>query len=273
VCGTPDPLGEVRGTVKGTGWANDILGSRGGASKGVRSTQVSALPLMVSVVVAAYEVIHVDSGQDNCVAHVCATFPEVRIVHSEPRLYPGRARNRSADAAQGQYMAFLPDDGCGTTGLAAAAGRQAPGRILRSRWPDQESHALPFGRKRWVLRRVFHPDPFQADPGQAENSALPFLREALFARLGPFPEDSRTRQGTLFNARCLTSSVSIGFNLDERMAHYNASGMRDSLDHEYEHGRGLIQCVRRHGLPSPTELAEQSTAARCIGYCLYPSSR
>jgi glycosyltransferase involved in cell wall biosynthesis len=111
VCGTPDPLGEVRGTVKGTGWANDILGSRGGASKGVRSTQVSALPLMVSVVVAAYEVILVDSGQDNCVAHVCATFPEVRIVHSEPRLYPGRARNRSVDATQGQYMAFLPDDG------------------------------------------------------------------------------------------------------------------------------------------------------------------
>jgi hypothetical protein len=40
-----------------------------------------------------YEVIVVDSGDDDCAAHVSAAYPEVRLIHSERRLYPGAARN------------------------------------------------------------------------------------------------------------------------------------------------------------------------------------
>src|SRR6184192_3479033 len=57
-----------------------------------------------------YEVIVVDSGSDGCADYVAATYPEVRVVRSARRLYPGAAWNAGVRAARGRYVALLADD-------------------------------------------------------------------------------------------------------------------------------------------------------------------
>ncbi len=221
-----------------------------------------------------YEVIVVDSGQDDCAAYVRATYPEVIVVRSESRLYPGQARNRGVAAARGQYVAFLPDDGVAQPDWLRRRvakhreGFSAVGGAITNGTPFH-----PVGSAGYYLEYSF----LIPSEGILARQKIPHClsyERSLFERLGPFPEDTRTGEDTLFNARCLTAGVSIGFAPDARMAHRNPTGIRHYLRHQYEHGRGLIQCVERHGLPSPTGPAEQSvTAAMYRMFILYPTSR
>ena len=57
-----------------------------------------------------YEVILVDSSQDNTPELVKEKFPQVRILHSKERLFPGAARNTGMDAARGEVIIFLASD-------------------------------------------------------------------------------------------------------------------------------------------------------------------
>jgi hypothetical protein len=79
--------------------------------------------------------------------------------------------------------------------------------------------------------------------------ALSF-RRALFEELGPYPEDTRTGEDTLFNRRCVEEGVSIGFAPGAALAHRNPTSVRAMLAHAYTHGRGLMQCVEQHNLSS-----------------------
>ncbi|MBA2545256.1 MAG: glycosyltransferase family 2 protein, partial [Solirubrobacterales bacterium] len=57
-----------------------------------------------------YDVIVVDSGSDDCADYVAAAYPEVSVLRSERRLWPGAARNHGLRAARGDWVAFLADD-------------------------------------------------------------------------------------------------------------------------------------------------------------------
>jgi hypothetical protein len=104
--------------------------------------------------------------------------------------------------------------------------------------------------------------------GQPVPHSLSYER-TLFERLGAFPEDTRTGEDTVFNKRLLGAGVPIGFDAGVRIAHRNLTGIRPYLRHQYEHGRGLIQCVERYGFESPTGPREQSVAVAMYRIFLY----
>jgi peptidoglycan-N-acetylglucosamine deacetylase len=221
-----------------------------------------------------FEVIVVDSGEDDCAAHVRSRFPEVRVIHSHRRLWPGAARNRGIQASSGRYLAFLPDDGVAhpdwlrrrlaahRSGYRAVAGaiiNGRPGHPIATAAHYLEYSALIPSRRILAEQDVPH--------------CLSYAR-SLFERLGSFPEGTRTGEDTLFNERCLAAGVRVGFEPQAKLAHLGPTRLRPYLRHQYEHGVGLARCVRLHGHRSPIGLADQRIGAALTRiFVAYPVRR
>src|SRR5262249_56525198 len=80
--------------------------------------------------------------------------------------------------------------------------------------------------------------------------ALSYSKEVL-AQVGPFPEDTRTGEDTLYNQRCLRAAIPIALDPGAQIAHENLRSLRPYLRHQYVHGRGLIRCARRYEQQTP----------------------
>jgi glycosyltransferase involved in cell wall biosynthesis len=194
-----------------------------------------------------YEVIVVDSGEDDCAAHVATAYPEARLVRSPHRLSAGAARNRGAAAARAPYVAYLADD-CRVApdwlevrlarhreGFEAVGGAVTNGTVLH-----------PVGSAGYYLEYTAVMPSARILAQQPIPHALSYSR-ALIERLGGFAEDTITGEDTLFNQRCVAAGVGIVTDPRIRMAHRNITGFRAYLRHQHAHGRGLVQCRRHHG--------------------------
>ena len=194
--------------------------------------------LREQVVGEPYEVIVVDSGDDDCAAYVSAAYPEARLIRSERRLYPGAARNAGIRAARGRYVAFLPDD--------CVADRHWLRRRLAKHREGFAAvgGAITNGTPRSLVGSACYYREYSAlipsEPILAEQE-VPHclsLERTLFERLGLYPEDIRTGEDTVFGGRLLATGVEIGFDAGIRIAHRNPTRLRAFLRHQYEHGRG-----------------------------------
>ena len=208
-----------------------------------------------------YEVVVSASGDDGTADYVRDRYPEVRVVSSAERLYPGPARNRGVAAATGRYVAFLPADGRARPDWLCRRlakhrrGFEAVGGSIVNGTPRH-----PVGTAGYLLEYA----PLLPSERILAQHAIPHClsyERALIERLGGFPEDVETGEDTLFNARCVEEGVAIGFEPRAQLAHENLRGVLPYLRHQYEHGRGLMICVERHGLDSPTGPADQGLGA------------
>ena len=221
-----------------------------------------------------YEVVVVDSGTDGTAEHLAAAHPDVRVVRSAVRLYPGPARNRGVAAARGAIVAFLPDDGIARPDWLRRrvarhrAGFDAVGGAITNATPDH-----PLGTAGYFLEYSALIPSERVLAEQALPHCLSYTRE-LLDRVGPFPEDTETGEDTLLNRRVLESGARIGFDAEIQLGHRNLTRLRPYLRHQYEHGRGLMQCVARHGFASPVGPAGQPVAAALWRIAaLYPALR
>lgn len=195
-----------------------------------------------------YEVIVVDSGDDDCAAHVSAAYPEVRLIHSERRLYPGAARNAGIRAARGRYIAFLPDDCVAhrhwlRRRLAKhREGYAAVGGAITNGTP----HSLVGSAGYYLEYSAVIPST--AILAEQEVPHCLSLERTLFDLLGPYPDDARTGEDTVFGGRLLAADVEVGFDAGIRIAHRNPTRLRTFLRHQYEHGRGFSY---RRARPEP----------------------
>jgi glycosyltransferase involved in cell wall biosynthesis len=221
-----------------------------------------------------YEVVVVDSGSDDCADHLRHVYPEVRVVRSERRLVPGEARNRGWRAARGRYVAFLADD-CAPVPewlrLRVAKHREGFPCVGGSIVNGTPRH--PIGSAGYYLEYSALIPSAKILAEQTVPHSMSYER-SLFERLGDFPEDTMTGEDTLFNSRCVKAGVPIGLQPHAQLAHRNLTGLRAYLRHQHAHGRGLLQCVERHGLPSSTGPARQAVPlALWRMFLVYPTGR
>jgi glycosyltransferase involved in cell wall biosynthesis len=199
---------------------------------------------------STYEVLVVDSGTDGCDTYVREQYPEVTVVHSSTRLRPGPARNRGVEHASGGAVAFLPDDGIPRRDWLRRRlelhreGFDAVGGAITNGRPDSyvatANHMLEYSS---LLPR----DELLSQ--QEVPHCLSFSRH-VFEVVGRYTEDTLTGEDTLFNRRCLQSGITFAFSAEIQMEHVGLTSFRATLRHAAEHGRGLIQCTRRHELGS-----------------------
>jgi O-antigen biosynthesis protein len=221
-----------------------------------------------------FEVIVVDSGSDGCHAYLAEVHPDVRVVRSDERLYPGPARNRGVAAARGEVIAFVPDDGVVRPDWLRRRlarhreGFEAVGGAITNGTPRH-----PVGTAGYLLEysALIPADRVLAE--QAVPHCLSYTR-GLLERMGPYPEDTETGEDTLLNRRIAEARVPVAYDAQIQLAHRNLHGVLPYLRHQYEHGRGLMQCVDRHAFASPVGPAEQPTASAAWRmFAAYPALR
>lgn len=218
-----------------------------------------------------FEVIVVDSGSESCLRYVRSQYPGVRVVRSQTRLRPGAARNAGLRVARGEYLAFLPADGAAVPGwleeklrvhregFEAVAGsilNGTPTSYIGTAGYLLEYSALLPERELLAQQDIPH--------------ALSF-HHSVFERLGLYPEDTDTGEDTIFNRRCLSHGISVGFAPQAGIAHDNLRSLGAFLRHADTHGRGLCQCVVEHGLRSAIGPYDQPPAIAALRMLfLYP---
>nr|MBA2563814.1 glycosyltransferase [Gemmatimonadota bacterium] len=198
----------------------------------------------------SWEVIVVDSGDDDAAAYVASAYPEARLVRSGRRLYPAAARNAGVRAAHGHFVAFLPDDGIAEPDWLRRRlqrhreGHPAVGGAITNGTPWH-----PVGTASYFVEYSALLPSERILSEQAIPHCLSYERE-LMQRLGGFPEELKTGEDTVLNARLLEQRVSVELDPQVRIAHVNLKSLRAYLGHLYEHGYGFGLAGGSYGPPS-----------------------
>lgn len=172
------------------------------------------------------EVIVSHSGPDDPGSIISGKFPEVVLLHTDQRLYAGAARNRGAEIASGDYLAFIdadvkphkewlakliatmdidPNRFCvGSVGVAEAGGYWG-----MSTWLLEFNEQAPWR-------------PAGVQTGGASCNMM--VRAQDFSALEGFPEDFQPAEDTVLLYGLRQIGRQQWFASDARVDHYNHQG-------------------------------------------------
>jgi glycosyltransferase involved in cell wall biosynthesis len=222
-----------------------------------------------------FEVIVVDSGEDGCGDYVSSAYPEVRVIRSEARLWPGAARNRGLREARGDAcIAFLSDDSAARPDwLRRRVELHQRGFELVGGAVVNGTPRSPVGTAGYLLEYSAVLPSERILSEQNPPHSLSYSRHGL-ARAGGFPEDARTGEDTILNERLLGAGSTLALDPEIQITHRNPTRLRSYMRHHYTHGRGLVQCVGRHGHRSPAVPSGDSAPRALIAmFARYPALR
>jgi hypothetical protein len=164
-------------------------------------------------------------------------------------------------AAEGEIVAFLPDDGIARRDwLRRRVAKHREGFDAVGGAITNGSPFHPVGSAGYYLEYSALIPSQRVLAEQGVPHCLSYRRSVL-ERIGRFPEDTETGEDTLLNERLTAAGVEVTFDHRVQLAHRNPTRLRAYLRHQYEHGRGLAQCVERHGFESPIGPSGQSLPA------------
>lgn len=198
---------------------------------------------------SAFEIIVVDSSDDDTAIIVSERFPQVRLISQKERVLSGRARNIGVEAALGDILLFIDSDCMAEESwihkmLAAhAAGDHwaVAGSVLNGNpesavsWASyvtEFSEYMPVGG---IRPRISGP-----------TCNISYKRE-VFERNGGFDENLRMYVDYEFNSRMKAVGGSLLFAPDIRVRHWHRTSLREYAKHEIQRGRAALM-LRGSGL-------------------------
>jgi GT2 family glycosyltransferase len=196
-----------------------------------------------------YEVIVVDSAADPAVAKALADFPEVRLVRSHARLFPGGARNLGVKHARADKLAFTDADCVPEPGFVGAAIRAL--NVENKLVGGPVLHRLPFHPVAVADNLLQFAD---LGPSRPNGPASYFpgcnlaLHRYVFEAVGGFPEITMAGEDTL-----LCESIAkrwpdrVRFVRDMRVRHTGRTRFRAFCAHQVGFGfaRGRLGIMLR----------------------------
>ncbi len=185
------------------------------------------------------EVIVVDSGDDGAASLIRQKFPQVRLLTSLNRKYPGDARNLGVPCTTGEIVAFLdadcvaPRDWVQQIRLA----HQGPEHLIGGAFDNgnpinavswaayfcELSQWMPAGEPRYMA--------------EVPSGNLSFKRW-VFDRFGPFLENTYCSD-SVFNWRAQAAGFPPKFVPSIRVSHYNRTNWKSFLPKQVMHGQAL----------------------------------
>lgn len=217
-----------------------------------------------------YEVIVVDSGDDDTAAIVGREFPEVQLLHRSEQTEAPLARNLGAACARAEVLAFVDSD-CRaapdwlrrlsdtiTHGYAAAGGAVANGN------PE----TLVSWAGYMCEFREFLPQGAARDALDLTEGNVAYRREA-FVAAGGFPAGCFPQEGQVLHRRLRRQGGRLRFDPGIRVAHTHRDEPRAFLEHQRRIGRTNARVARLLGLPGAT-LARSRALASLASPALVP---
>lgn len=186
-----------------------------------------------------YEVILADSSDDGTHIQVQERFPEVKVVHSDTRLFPGGARNFGINWGRGRIIAFIDAD-------AVAS----PKWLERIRHHHKEPDAVAVGGP------ILNGNPgeflgwvpywceftgFAAHSPETRRRVIPTcnlsIKRDAFDKYGPFLDSQFGNEDVLLTENLRKAGLGPLFKRDMPVHHHNRSQWGEIVPHLRKLGR------------------------------------
>ena len=207
------------------------------ASYNARDTIGTALEaLEASETDVAYEVVVVDSSTDGTADVVSSRFPQVELVRSERRLYPGDARNLGVARAGGGILAFtdadcvVASDWIDRIARAHARGLAAVGGAIGNANPET---AISWANQ-FCEFVTWLPAGGERSLADAPTACFSVTRKT-FERFGPFLGGTLCSDSA-FCWRLVQAGEAPRFVPDVRVGHLNVTRFRPFVVRKWRHG-------------------------------------
>jgi len=190
-----------------------------------------------------YEIIVVDSSEDETPRIVSAKFPSVQLIHLKERTFPKAAREHGLKCAAGRFVAMIDADCVASPDLLAKMlerhreGNYAGvGGALRNGTPwsitgtigylSEFSRQLPSAKKS-VTRALV-------------TANVCYRRDVLEAC--PIPENLYPGEDVLLNWKICKSGWSLLFDPEIQVTHFNKTRLKTVLRYQFRLGRFGARC-------------------------------
>jgi glycosyltransferase involved in cell wall biosynthesis len=167
-----------------------------------------------------FEIVVVDSSEDDTVAVLRERFPQVKIIRSAKRLYPGEARNLGVKSASGVIIAFIDADciACDKW-LETIYQRHESGYIAIGGAIANGNPESTLGWAEYFLEFTeFLPSSPVRELRTIPTCNISYKKDEAFGRYGFFPA-MRTAEDTTFNWMLVKNEERILFDPSIKIAH------------------------------------------------------
>lgn len=196
-----------------------------------------------------FEIILVESSGDKTAEIVHSRFPQVQVIQTTGRLFPGAARDLGAERAKGKILLFLDADcvpepdwldrmweshekwDCAVVAGSILNGNPQFAASVSS-YMNEFSDFFPYGDSRYV------------DYLPSGNTSY---KVEVFRKHGGFDPNEPMYEDLIFNKLLFRDGEKLLFNPSIRAAHHHRTELREYLGHEFRRGRGAA-VARRRGL-------------------------
>ncbi|HEX2253785.1 MAG TPA: glycosyltransferase, partial [Thermoanaerobaculia bacterium] len=158
----------------------------------------------------------------------------VRVVERSERLFAGAARNLGIAATTAPFVAFLAADCVAAPGWVAARLRRHRGGAAAV--ASALLHTAPRNPVAWAAHVALYSRRMPGVPASERLLyGVSYARE-LFHRFGPFPEDLRAGEDTVFHQRLAAAAVAIEWAPEVCTRHRNPRRLAPLLADQYRRG-------------------------------------
>ena len=196
------------------------------------------------------EILVVDSSGDDTEAWIKEHYPEVEVISSPSRLFPGAARNLGAKRSRGDYLAFVDADAFPEPGwletLYSKLTSTPPIEMLGGAIAEAGSGSLAARVLHWIEFSEFLPG-LRSDFRPALSSSNLLIRRKEFLPSGGFNPRFAMAEDLVF---CQKLTGKIYFESSTRVLHQHRSDWLAVLGHLRELGYWSGLCRRTHAAES-----------------------
>ena len=198
-----------------------------------------------------FDVIVVDSSDDQTSEIVQRQFPTVRLIRRAQRTFAGAARNIGVRATKAEYCLMIDSDCVAVPDLIErAVARHSEGDYAAV--GGSLANGTPRSLSGWIgylieFKEFMPTTPMRLEKG-IPTANITYRREVL-ERYGCFDETMWLAEDILLHWKMHQAGERILFDPDIKVTHLNKSGWRQVLGYQVDLGRLSAVARRRGGLP------------------------